>query len=213
MCLLRSLDFRMSYVGRPNMLWHSPLDKELCQPIEHVIGSQPSFDIDGQTFPRVCVHNGEKFDRSPIFGPGRHEVVRPHMIRMLRSQPDTGAIGRPEPPTRRLFLRDLQAFAPPDPFHPLVTDPPTVSPEQACDLTIPIPIVLACEPDNRLGQCRFVMGRLSLIPLGGAGLAEHPTGPSFGDTQRGTAVLHGLPSARGLSSFPRRPLSGSIYRG
>jgi hypothetical protein len=98
--------------------------KEFREAVEHVIGSHPSFDINGQTFPRVFVHNGKELDRSPIFGPGRHEVVRPYMIRMLRSQSDTGAISEPEPPTRRLFLWDLQAFAPPNPFHPFVIDPP-----------------------------------------------------------------------------------------
>jgi len=178
------------------MFWHSPLDKALCQPIEHVIGSQPSFDSDGHTVPRVFVHNREELHRSPIFGSGCHEVVRPHMIRMLRSQPDTGAIGQPEPPTRGLFLRDLQPCLSPDPFHPFMINLPALIPEQACHLTIPIPSILAGQMNNGLSQRRFVSGQLSLIPLRGTGLTQHSTDPAFCEAQRRTAVLHGLPSAR-----------------
>lgn len=83
------------------MLRDPSVHKEVREAVEHVIGSQPSFDIDGQTFPRVFVHNGEEFHRSPILGPCRHEVVGPHMIRMRRAQSDTGTIGEPESPTRR----------------------------------------------------------------------------------------------------------------
>jgi len=59
------------------------------------------------------------------------------MIGMLRPEPDTGASGEPEPPTRRLFLGHLQAFASPDPFDPFVIDPPALIPQQTGDLTIP----------------------------------------------------------------------------
>jgi hypothetical protein len=112
--------------------------KEFREAVAHVIGSQPSFDIDGHTFPRVFVHHGEALYRSPIFGPCRHVVVGPHMIRMLRSPSNTGAIGEPASPTRRLFLGHRQAFAPPNPFHPLVTDPPARIPQQTGDLAIPL---------------------------------------------------------------------------
>jgi hypothetical protein len=170
--------------------------KEFRKAVEHVIRSQPSFDLEGQTFPRIFVHNGAELHRSPIFGPCRHEVVRPHRIRMLRSQSDTGAFGEPEPPTRRLFLGHHQAFAPPHPFHPLVLDPPALVPQQTGDLTIPLPTILACELDNRLGQRRLIIGWLPLIPLRGAGLPQYPAHPAFCEAQHRTAVLHGLPSAR-----------------
>ena len=57
------------------MLRDPALHKEVREALEHVIGAQPSFDIDGQTLSRVFVHNGEELHRSPLFGPGRHEVV------------------------------------------------------------------------------------------------------------------------------------------
>jgi len=143
---------------RPNMLWHSPLDKELVQPIEHVVGSQPSFDVDDQTFLRVFVRNGEELHRSPIFGPCRHEVVRPHMIRMLCSQPDTRTIGQPEPPTRRLFLGHLQPFVPPDAFHPLVINPPALIPQQPSDLSIPVAAILTGQLDDGGRQWSLIIG-------------------------------------------------------
>ena len=39
--------------------------KEFREAVEHVIGSQLSFNIDGQTFSRIFVHNGEELHRSP----------------------------------------------------------------------------------------------------------------------------------------------------
>lgn len=118
------------------------------------------------------------------------------MLGMFRPEPDTGAIREPQSPARRLFRWDFQAFASPDPFHPFVIDAPAIIPQQAGHLAIPIATILACKLDNRLGQRRFIIERLPLSPLCGARLAQHPTGSSFRDAQRGTAVLYGLPSAR-----------------
>src|SRR5262245_38736876 len=118
------------------------------------------------------------------------------MIRWLATRSGPGPISRPQPPTRRLFLRDLQAFASPYPFHPLVIDLPALIPQQPSDLTISISSVLAREIDNGLGQRGFVSGRLPLIPLRGPRLPQDPAHPALCEAQRRTAVLHGLPSAR-----------------
>lgn len=121
---------------------------------------------------------------------------------MLRSEPDTEAIREPASPTRRRFLRYLQACASPDPFDPCVIDPPAVMPQQAGDLPIPLPTGLACTLDHRLGPRRFVVRRRPLIPRRGARVAPRPTGASFGDAQRGAAVLNRLPSTRWAQQCP-----------
>ena len=118
------------------------------------------------------------------------------MIGLLRSEPDTGAIGEPESPTRRLFLGYLQAFAPPNPFHPFVIDPPALIPQQTGDLTLPIPTILTRQIDDRGREGGFITGRLPLVPLRGPRLPQDPAHPAFCEAQRRTAVLHGLPSAR-----------------
>ena len=71
------------------------------------------------------------------------------MIWMLRSQSHKGAIGEAESPTRRLFPEHLQAFAPPNRFHPLVIDPPALIPQQTSDPALPVAAILTCQIDDR----------------------------------------------------------------
>lgn len=118
------------------------------------------------------------------------------MMRILGSEPDTGAIREPESPTGRLLLRDLQAFASPDPLDPFMIHTPAIVAQQPRDLTIAVAALLTRTVDNRLGQGGFIIGRLPLIALCGTGLTQHSTDPAFCEAPRRTAVLHGLPSAR-----------------
>ena len=52
------------------------------------------------------------------------------------------------------------------------------------------------EVDERGAQGRLVRRWIPVIPLGRAGLTQHPTGPAFGEAQRRTDMVHGLASAR-----------------
>ena len=101
------------------------------------------------------------------------------MIRVCRSSPHTGTVVQPETSPGRLLLRHLQAFLPPDSFHPLVIDSPAVIAEQACDLAIPLPAILTRQVDDGLCQGGLVIRQVSLIPLRGAGLPQHSTDPTF----------------------------------
>ena len=125
-------------VIRPNVRGDSPLHKEFRQAIAHIIGAQPSLDIAGPTFPRVFIDTREQLHRSPILGACRHTIRGPDRIGILGPEPDARPIGQPEPPPRRLFLWHLQAFASPDPFHPLVIDPPTRISEETRHLPLSI---------------------------------------------------------------------------
>lgn len=193
--LAHSLPRELRSLVRSNMLRYSPLHTRFSQAEQHLIGAEPSRHINGQALTGPFIHDREQFHRTPVFGAGGHEIVRLHMVRML-GQESNGAIRQPEPPARRLFLRNLQAFAPPDSLHALMIDPPAIVPQHAGDLPIAVAPILTGEPDDGRSQRDVIVRRRALIALGGAGLTEHGTHPTFGKAQRHAAVFYGLPSAR-----------------
>ena len=178
------------------MCGHPAVHKQLRQAEEDIIRAPPSGHLNGQTLPRVLIHDREQLDRPTILRPQRHDVVGPHMIRLLRSQADTGAIRQPEAPAWRLALRHLESFPPPDPFHAFVIHAPAVVVQQGGDSSIPVSPILARQLDDRRRQRELIIRRIGLIPLRRAGLAQHPTGPAFRDAQRVAAVRDSLPAAR-----------------
>jgi hypothetical protein len=58
--------------------------------------------------------------------PFLHEIVTPHMVRVLWAEPQAGAIVQPQSGAFRLFSGHFQAFFPPYPFNPLVVHSPTL---------------------------------------------------------------------------------------
>jgi hypothetical protein len=80
----------------------------------------------------------------------RHEVIRPDMVSMGRPKTNTGSVIKPETPTFRLLLGNLESLLPPDPLHPLVVDPKTPLLQKSCNPTIPISTVFAGQTDNLL---------------------------------------------------------------
>lgn len=96
----------------------------------------------------------------------------------------------------RLLLWYLQAFAPPDPLDALMIHAPGVVPQQSHHLPIPIATILTGQLNDGRRQRGFIVRWLALIPLGGAGLAQHVTDTAFGEAQGDAAVLHRLLSAR-----------------
>jgi hypothetical protein len=66
---------------------HAAHDKEPRQAVEHVIVTQLASDIDGQALAGEFVDECEHPQRPAITGARLHEVIRPHMIAMLRPEP------------------------------------------------------------------------------------------------------------------------------
>jgi hypothetical protein len=58
------------------------------------------------------------------------------MLRPLRPQADTGAVGQPQAAALGLPRRSLQPFAPPDPLDPLVVHQPARIAQQGRDLAL-----------------------------------------------------------------------------
>ena len=131
------------------------------------------------------------------------EVVGPDMVRPLRSEPDTGSVIEPEPALLRLLVRNLQPFAPPDPFHPLVIDMPARGVEQPCDHAIAVAPVLAGQLDDVIGQAVFVPASLWNLALGGAVLFQGAAGPALGDTEGLPHMVNAAAAARRAQKFPR----------
>ena len=77
-----------------------------------------------------------------IVGAILDEVIGPHMIALLRPQPDARSVGQPEPAALRLLMRDLQPLASPDTLDPLVVDYPTRLAQELDDLRMAVAAVL-----------------------------------------------------------------------
>jgi hypothetical protein len=71
-----------------------------------------------------------------------NEVIAPYVIAMLRTEPYTGTIIKPEPPAFRLTLRYFQAFPPPETFYPFVINLPAVIMQQRGNTSVSIPAIL-----------------------------------------------------------------------
>ena len=77
------------------------------------------------------------------------EVVRPHVIAMLRPKPNARAIGQPKPAALGLLGGNLQPLSPPNPLDALVVDDPSSRrPQQLRDLAITVAAVLPSQFDD-----------------------------------------------------------------
>jgi hypothetical protein len=126
------------------------------------------------------------------------EVVRPHVIAMLRTQTDARTISQPQPAALGLLGWNLQPLLSPDPLDTLVVDDPTRRcPHELRDLTIAVATVLAGEFDDVGGQPIFVVASLRRLALRRAMLSERRAGATLGDLEFAPDVLDNCTSARG----------------
>ena len=105
-------------------------------------------DTDRQAFVGKLVNDIEHPISSPIVGAILDKVIRPDMIALLWPQSDARSIGQPEPAALGLLAWNLQTFAPPDPFDPLVIDQPARIPQQRRDLAVAVAAVLPGKLDT-----------------------------------------------------------------
>ena len=114
-----------------------------------------------------------------IMGPCADEVVAPHMVPPLRSQPHTRSIVEPQPSSRLLLLWNLQPLATPDTLHAVLAYPPAGSLQQRRDAAISVTAVLAGKLDDRLRECIFVFTPYRTVALRAARLVGQPACPAF----------------------------------
>ena len=67
-----------------------------------------------EVLPGVLIDNGQNAEWLVIMSPFKHKVVRPEMVLVLGSLPDTGAVIEPQATPFRLFLRHFQPLLTPN---------------------------------------------------------------------------------------------------
>ncbi len=105
------------------------------------------------------------------------------MVGALWSETHARPIVQPEPPLFLLLLRNLQPFAPPDTFDPLVVHVPARIVEQTCDHPISVAAILICQLDDIVGQPVFVDTSLRSFALCGSMLPKCAAGPALGNAK------------------------------
>ncbi len=68
-----------------NVLGHSPLDQQVTQHLQHLLGSKAPPQLQGQTLPRVLVDDRQPLQSTPTLRAVVDEVPGPHMI-LVRGQ-------------------------------------------------------------------------------------------------------------------------------
>ena len=125
------------------------------------------------------------------------EVVAPHVIAVLRPEPDARTVGEPKTPSFCLFVGNPQALAPPDPLDPLVVDEPARLTQQRGDLAIAVAAVITGKLDDVGGQPLFVVAPRWRLALRRTMLSERRTCATLGDVKFTSNMLDTEPSARG----------------
>ena len=137
----------------------------------------------------------------PSRGPLEHEVVRPHVVAIRRSEPDTGPVIEPQPTALWMSGGHLQPLPSPDPLHSLVIHLPAVS--RAVDPPVAIPPVFAGQRNDVGGQSRLVVCHPGRVSLGASHLSRHTARPTLGNDQHLADVPDRLASTRRAQKFPR----------
>ena len=126
------------------------------------------------------------------------KVVRPDVVRPLGPQTDARSVVEPEPPSLRLFGRNLQPLATPDAFDPLVVDGPARGRSQKLrDLPVAVAAILTGEFNDIGGQPFFVISPRRRPPLRRSVLSEHAANPALGHSQLRSNMIDAGAATRG----------------
>jgi len=172
-------------------------DKEIRQNVDHVDGLEPPRDPDRQALVGELVDDVEHSVLASIVGAILDEVVGPDVVAMLRPQPDARPIRQPKPAAFWLFVRNLQALTPPDPFNSLVVDDPAGLLQQPGNLAIAVAAVLSGQGNKVGGEPFFVGTAPRHLALRRAVLPERRTGATLGDLQIRSNIINAGASAGG----------------
>jgi hypothetical protein len=129
-----------SIVGA-NMFRDAPFEHDIGEGLDHAEVVDPPYYRDGQTFTGVLVDQGHQSQCSAVMHLGDDEVITPHMIVPLGSEPDTGAVVKPKPAPRTLFLGNFQALLTPDAPDAVYADGLPIIMERRRDPVITIPAI------------------------------------------------------------------------
>jgi hypothetical protein len=187
-------------------------DEEIGQAMKHVVGSEPPGNDDCQASARELIKHDEHAESATVVSTILDEVVRPDVVRPLRSETYARPVVEPEAAPFWLFHRYFQPFPAPDAIDALDVDPPALGNEHLADAPIAVTAVSRGEPHDVGRQCRFVVSVLScrLCVARGYPTTAHARRSETASRVR-TCAMHAR-LREGLSIFPRELLSGSTCR-
>jgi len=82
-----SLGGKLSTVVRADVPWDTSCRHQPCQSLKHIAVAEISRHIDRKTLSRMLIDHREHTKAPPVMRPGLHEVVAPHMVLVLGSEP------------------------------------------------------------------------------------------------------------------------------
>ena len=159
--------------------------------------------LDRQALAGELVDHRQELQGPAFAGPLEHEVVRPNVVAIRRSEPDTGPVIEPQPTALGMSDGHLQPLPSPDPLHSLVIHSPAISRQQGRDPPVAIPPVFAGQRDDVGGQNRLVVCHPGRVSLGASHLSQHTARPTLGNGQHLADVPNRLTSTRRAQKFPR----------
>src|SRR5271154_6017773 len=169
---------------------------------EHFIPPKPSGHTDRQALPRVFVDQRQHPQHSAVVRHRTHEVVTPHMLRPLWSQPYARSIVQPQPPTGPLFLRYFQPLTTPDALHPILAYLPASTLQQRRNSSVTVAPVLTGQCYDRFRQRIFVDPRDRGIALCPSPLPQQPAGMTLAHFVFFARMLHRTTPPLRAQKFP-----------
>ena len=103
---------------------HALHHHHVCQRTDHLGAWPTSLASNHQTLPGVLIDQVQHPYRAAVVRLGADEVITPHMVLVLRSQPHTRSIVEPQAVPCFLFLWNLQPFATPDSLDSILANLP-----------------------------------------------------------------------------------------
>lgn len=119
------------------------------------------------------------------------------MPAMLRAQPDTRPVAKPQPAALGLPLRHFETLPPPDPLDHRHADLPARMAEQGMDTAVAVTAIIPGQRNN-VGRQALLVGIVPRrVALRRAVLAEYPAGPPLRYRQCTTDLLDRLTTTGG----------------
>ena len=182
-------------VVRTDVRRDAPRDEQLAECLDDIGRLELPRDTDGQALAAELVDDAQHPERLAIVGAVSDEVIGPDMVGPL--QTDAGTVVEPQTPAFRLFGRDLQPLAPPDPLNTFFVHPPAGSAKQRRDSAISVAAILAGKLDDVGGQSRLVIGCRGDLALRRSVLTQCPARSSLGDAKLDCDMIDARAASRG----------------
>ena len=145
--------------------------EEFGQSCQYVIRVEPAGNGNRQGLAAELVDYRKHFEWSSIDSAVGHEIIRPHVVRVLWPEPYARTVIEPQPSAFRLFGRNFKPLTP------------------------AIAAVRTGQLDNRRGQRCFVVPHPLRLALGRTRLADGPASAPFRNAQTLPQMHHALAPA------------------